>query len=71
MTVIHCGFKDCANNEDEMCHAAAIRLDKNECCLTYQALENGGRDSTLEKGDRLTWDQEYIDEDPIDDESGF
>jgi hypothetical protein len=71
MTLIHCSYKDCINNEAGKCHAAAIKLDKNDCCLSYRTLESEGKAKIIHKGDRLLWDREYFEDDPIDDENAY
>ena len=71
MPIVHCEFKDCENNENRMCLAAAVRISIQECCLTYHTLEKTGNSMSSEKGDRLLWDREYIEEDPIDGDLNF
>ena len=68
MTLVHCEYKDCANNESGMCHAAAVRISQQECCLTYHPLENGGKTIDHNPGDKLIWDREYFEDDPLDDD---
>ena len=69
MTSIHCGYHGCINNENGQCHVAAIRLEPDDCCLTYQPLESRSGRLDSEQGDRLTWDREYFEDDPIDNEN--
>lgn len=68
MTLVHCGYRDCSNNENGMCHAAAVRISMDECCLTYLPLENGSAANETGKGDKLLWDREYFEDDPLDDD---
>ena len=69
MTRIYCELMDCENNDDHLCRAAAIRLSYSDCCLTYQTLANGKRKKIKGQGDKLLWDQEFFEDDPLDDES--
>ena len=71
MTQIYCEYTDCINNEDQLCHAAAIRLSTSDCCLTFQTHENGKKKTEKQKGDKLIWDREFFEDDPIDDEAVF
>ena len=69
MPQIHCEYIDCSNNEESKCHAAAIRISKSECCLTYQPYVKGKSQKSGENGDRLLWDREYFEDDPLDDDT--
>lgn len=71
MTKIHCRFMDCENNDQGMCHAAAVQLDPEHCCLTYQPMEGRSSQENGKQGDSLIWDKEYFEDDPIDDEMVF
>jgi len=68
MTVVHCEIRDCENNEELICRAGAIRLTGKNCCLTYQGSETGANSRGMLEGDRLTWDREYLNDDPFDDD---
>lgn len=71
MTQIHCDYADCDNNDSNKCHAVAIRLSKTDGCLTYQPPGKDYRRSSKEEGDRLLWDKEYFEDDPLDDRNAY
>jgi hypothetical protein len=66
MPIVHCELEDCENNENKICIAAAVRISEQDCCLTYHSLGDAASINGSEKGDRLLWDREYIEEDPLD-----
>lgn len=69
MTRIYCGFADCENFEEGICTAAAVRIDPDENCLTYQPYRRTAEVDQEIEGDRLTWDMEYFEDDPTDGET--
>ena len=71
MTQVHCDYVDCENNEEKNCHAVAIRLSTADGCLTYQPPGTVTKNTTAEKGDKLLWDNEYLEDDPLDDQSAY
>jgi len=71
MPIVHCEFKDCENNENKICIAAAVRISVQECCLSYHPLEKAASANGSERGDKLLWDREYIEEDPLDSDLSF
>jgi hypothetical protein len=71
MPIVHCEYKDCENNENSMCVAAAVRISVQECCLSYHPLDKAGVRNSSERGDRLLWDREYLEDDPLDDDFSF
>lgn len=71
MPIVHCEFKDCENNENKMCIAAAVRISVQECCLSYHPQETAVSVNGTERGDRLLWDREYIEDDPLDSDFSF
>lgn len=71
MPIIHCEYSDCENNENKKCIAAAVRISVQECCLSYHPLEAAVNSNSSERGDKLQWDREYIEEDPIDSDFSF
>lgn len=71
MTQIYCELMDCENNEENICHAAAIRLSISESCLTYKIHANGRNRDLKGQGDKLLWDKEFFEDDPLDDESAL
>ncbi len=68
MPQIYCGYKDCENNEDGLCRAAAVRIAPGVECLTYTPFKNGPVDHSTQKGDTLTWDEEYFEYEFLDDD---
>jgi hypothetical protein len=68
MTLVHCNYKDCENNENGMCHAAAVRISDQDCCLTYHPYQNESDKVENDQGDKLLWDKEYFEDDPLDDD---
>ena len=68
---VHCDYLDCENNEDKKYHAVAIRLSSADGCLTYQTPGRVSKKANVEKGDRLLWDREYFEDDPLDDRSAY
>jgi hypothetical protein len=71
MPIVHCEYKDCENNENKMCIAAAVRISIQDCCLTYHPLETPTNGNSSQRGDRLLWDREYIEDDPLDSDLNF
>lgn len=69
VTRIYCGFADCENFEEGICSAAAVRIDPEENCLTYQPYRSDEQEGRELEGDRLTWDTEYFEDDPSDGET--